>query len=63
MKTVNDNPADFFKDGGWGFLGGGEDVSVPFLFLYLFFSRRGLNADIVCVGGWFGRRIRVSKRV
>ncbi|KAI9251558.1 FACT complex subunit-domain-containing protein [Sporodiniella umbellata] len=25
MKTVNDDPADFFKNGGWSFLGGGGD--------------------------------------
>lgn len=27
MKTVNEDPYDFYKEGGWTFLTGGEDGS------------------------------------
>lgn len=27
MKTVNEDPAEFYRNGGWSFLGGGTDVS------------------------------------
>ncbi len=35
MKTVNDDPYEFFKEGGWTFLQGDDDVR------YLFRSFRG----------------------
>jgi len=31
MKTINENPYDFFQQGGWSFLGGatgGHDVTI-----------------------------------
>jgi nucleosome binding factor SPN SPT16 subunit len=33
MKTVNDDPYDFFKEGGWSFLSEKEDVRFSFPFL------------------------------
>lgn len=32
MKTINEDPYDFFQNGGWTFLGGapGDDVRAPF---------------------------------
>ena len=27
MKTVNEDPAEFYRNGGWNFLGPGSDVS------------------------------------
>lgn len=27
MKTVNEDPVEFFKNGGWNFLGDDSDVS------------------------------------
>lgn len=31
MKTVNDDPYEFFKEGGWGFLSEKDAVSFPFV--------------------------------
>lgn len=28
MKTVNEDPAEFYRNGGWNFLGPGSDVSI-----------------------------------
>lgn len=28
MKTVNEDPAAFYREGGWNFLGGGDNVSI-----------------------------------
>jgi nucleosome binding factor SPN SPT16 subunit len=37
MKTINDSPYDFFRGGGWTFLGGtGDEVESPFPSRYLF---------------------------
>lgn len=33
MKTVNEDPAAFYREGGWNFLGGGENVSRPEVFI------------------------------
>ena len=34
MKTINDDPYEFFQQGGWSFLGGtaAEEVCPPLLF-------------------------------
>lgn len=31
MKTVNDDPLDFFKEGGWSFLGDKDEVNLYIL--------------------------------
>lgn len=30
MKTVNEDPAEFYRNGGWNFLGPGSDVSIDY---------------------------------
>jgi nucleosome binding factor SPN SPT16 subunit len=39
MKTINDNPYQFFKDGGWRFLVGGDGDAVYFVTSLIFHVR------------------------
>ena len=43
MKTINDNPEDFFENGGWSFLEPNSEVSEFPFFPVIFFGNKELD--------------------
>ena len=63
LKTVNDDPYEFFKEGGWSFLGGDSDVS-SFSIILLFFQPKWLTCVFLPPArGRLGRRLGGGLRV